>query len=64
MTDVDLIEMVCDWTVMAQEFGEAGGSARSWADKVIGERVLFNEERSRFIYQMIEALERQMAADR
>jgi hypothetical protein len=48
MTDVDLIEMVCDWTAMAQEFGEAGGSARSWADKVIGERVMFNEERSRF----------------
>jgi hypothetical protein len=64
MTDVDLIEMVCDWTAMAQEFGEEGGSARGWADKVIGERVLFNEERRRFIYQMIEALDRQIAANR
>lgn len=28
MTGVDLIEMVCDWTAMAQEFGQDGGSAR------------------------------------
>ena len=25
MTEVDLIEMVCDWTAMAQEFGQDGG---------------------------------------
>jgi hypothetical protein len=64
MTDVDLIEMVCDWTAMAQEFGEGGGSARGWADKVIGERGLFTEERTRFIYQVIEALDRQIAEKR
>jgi hypothetical protein len=63
MSDVDLIEMVCDWTAMAQEFGEEGGSARGWADKVIGKRVAFNAERTRFIYQIIEALDRQIAAN-
>ena len=28
MSDVDLIEMVCDWTAMSQEFDQDGGSAR------------------------------------
>lgn len=49
-----LIEMVCDWTAMAQEFGEERGSARGWADKVIGKRIMFNAERRQFIYRMIE----------
>ena len=63
MSDVDLIEMVCDWTAMAQEFGEDGGSARVWADKVIGKRVAFDTEKTQFIYQMIEALNRQITAN-
>ena len=62
MSDVDLIEMVCDWTAMAQEFGQDGGSARGWADKTIGHRVAFNAEKRRFIYQTIEELDRQTAA--
>jgi hypothetical protein len=62
MSDIDLIEMVCDWTAMAQEFGQDGGSARGWADKTIGKRVTFNAEKRRFIYQMIEELDRQIAA--
>jgi hypothetical protein len=64
MSDVDLIEMVCDWTAMAQEFGEEGGSARGWADKTIGKRVGFNADKRRFIYQMIEELDRLIAASR
>jgi hypothetical protein len=63
MSDVDLIEMVCDWTAMAQEFGQDGGSARGWADKVVGKRVAFNAEKQRFIYRMIEELDRQIAAN-
>ncbi|WP_428305620.1 DUF5662 family protein [Lacipirellula sp.] len=62
MTEVDLIEMVCDWTAMAQEFGQDGGSARGWADKTIGQRVMFNAEKRRFVYAMIELLDRQLAA--
>ena len=57
MTDVDLIEMVCDWTAMAQEFAHDGGSARGWADKTIGSRVQLNEERKQFVYAMIERLD-------
>jgi hypothetical protein len=63
MSDVDMIEMVCDWTAMAQEFGQDGGSARGWADKTIGKRVVFNADKRRFIYQMIEELDRQIAAN-
>ena len=64
MSEVDLIEMVCDWTAMSQEFGQDGGSARGWADKTIGTRVAFNAEKRQFIYQMIEELDRQIAANR
>ena len=63
MSDVDLIEMVCDWTAMAQEFNQDNGSARRWADKTIGKRVAFNAEKQRFIYKMIEELDRQIAAN-
>jgi hypothetical protein len=63
MSDVDLIEMVCDWTAMAQEFGQDRGSARGWADKTIGKRVAFNADKRRFIYRMIEELDRQFVAN-
>jgi hypothetical protein len=62
MSDVDLIEMVCDWTAMAQEFGQDSGSARGWADKTIGNRVAFNADKRLFIYRMIEELDRRIAA--
>ncbi|MCP4604443.1 MAG: hypothetical protein GY847_28630 [Proteobacteria bacterium] len=61
MSDIDLIEMVCDWTAMAQEFSQDGGSARGWADKTIGKRVAFNAEKREFIYKIIEELDRQIA---
>lgn len=57
MSDVDLIEMVCDWTAMSQEFGQDGGSARGWADTTIGNRVQFNDAKRRFIYEMIDLLD-------
>ncbi|WP_425397556.1 DUF5662 family protein [Aeoliella sp.] len=61
MTEVDLIEMVCDWTAMAQEFHQCGGSARGWADKTIGVRVHFSDEKRQFVYAMIELLDRELA---
>lgn len=59
MTEVDLMEMVCDWTAMAQEFGQDGGSARGWADKTIGVRVHFNAANTQFIYRIIKMLDQQ-----
>jgi hypothetical protein len=57
MSDVDLIEMVCDWTAMAQEFDQDGGSARGWADQTIGNRLPFNDDKRQFIYEMIDLLD-------
>ncbi|WP_306796935.1 DUF5662 family protein [Rhodopirellula halodulae] len=63
MTDVDLIEMVCDWTAMSQEYGQDGGSARGWADKTIGNRLHLNESKRRFVYEMIELLDSNLNSD-
>lgn len=63
MSDVDLIEMICDWTAMSQEFGQDGGSARSWADRTIGIRVHFNDAIREFIYGMIELLDFNLKAE-
>jgi len=62
MSDVDLIEMVCDWTAIAQELGDNEGSARQWADRTIGKRehFNFNEARRQFIYRVIDDLDRQL----
>jgi len=57
MSEVDIIEMVCDWTAMAQELGEENGSARSWADKNVGTKWKFNDVQEKLIYDTIEALE-------
>jgi hypothetical protein len=57
MRELDLIEMVCDWTAMAQELGENGGSAKSWADKNIGSKWEFDEQQVKFIYRIIEELD-------
>ena len=57
MSDADIIEMVCDWTAMAEELGDPGGSARSWADKNIGSKWKFNEEKKNLIYDTIDVLE-------
>ena len=57
MTEVDLIEMVCDWTAMSEEFGQDGGSARGWADKTIGKHLHFNADQAAFVYQTIDLLD-------
>ena len=60
MSDVDIIEMVCDWTAIAQERGENGGSARQWADNNVGDqkRFKFSEAKKQFIYRVIDDLDR------
>lgn len=63
MTDVDLIEMVCDWTAMSQEFSQDGGSARGWADKTIGNRLHLSRERKQFVYAMIDLLDSNLKSD-
>ena len=55
MTDIDIIEMVCDWAAMAIELGE--GSARGWADKNVGSRWKFTPEQTDLIYSTINKLD-------
>jgi len=58
MTDLDLIEMVCDWTAMSQELKQDNGSAKAWADMVIGERFAFTScTRDDYIYEQIDFLD-------
>lgn len=58
MSEIDLIEMVCDWTAMAQEHGENGGSAFGWAKKTLGNRLHLNASKERFVYETIEQLDK------
>jgi hypothetical protein len=55
MSNMDLIEMVCDWGAMAEEFSE--DSAKVYADKVLGKKYKFHEENIKKIYSYIELLE-------
>lgn len=57
MSDMDIVEMVSDWTAMAQELGEAGGSAKDWADKKVGTKFNFNKEKKELIYETIANLD-------
>jgi hypothetical protein len=63
MTPVDLAEMVCDWTAMAQEFGEQGGSALGWAAKTLGTQLQLNAANTALVYELIALVDRQVAAD-
>lgn len=59
MTDVDLMEMVCDWTAMSQEFDEPNASAYGWARKVLSTRWKFPKPRELFIMETIRLLDNQ-----
>ena len=63
MSDVDLIEMVCDWTAMAQEFGEDSGMpADGRTRRSVSEWPLTGRS-GQFIYQVIDELDGQIAAN-
>jgi hypothetical protein len=46
---------------MSQEFDQDGGSARGWADKTVGRRIAFSDDKRCFIYEMIDLLDRKTA---
>lgn len=62
MPDIDIIEMIGDWTAMAQEFKQDNGSAEGWAHKKIGThkgaKWNFNKERTAFIYDTIATMDK------
>lgn len=51
MNEIDLIEMVCDWKVVGQEYGEK--SPMGWADKVLGRRFHFSQKKCDLIRDLI-----------
>lgn len=57
MTDIDIIEMVCDWTAMSQELNQDGGSAKGWADKNVGTKWKFTDDQKDLIYKTIKILD-------
>ena len=63
MSDMDLIEMVCDWMAMSMEYEPDVASARPWADKVIGTKLHFNPDKRRFVYSIIDLLDKCMSGD-
>jgi len=61
MSMLDLIEMVCYWTAIAQELDENGGSARGWADAVMETKFKFGDDQKVVIYDIISVLELRFA---
>ena len=61
MSVIDLVEMVCDWTAIAQE-KDGVGSARLWANENIS-RWQFSRSVRDFIYRTIDVLDRKNAVE-
>jgi hypothetical protein len=59
MSQLNLIEMVCDWTAMSQELKQDNNSAMAWAKKTIGTRFMFNKKQQEFIFECIKFLDKQ-----
>lgn len=57
MCTLDIIEMICDWTAMAQARKECRGSARCWAEKCLGSQYQFSPEKRDLIFRIIGILE-------
>lgn len=55
MTDIDVAEMVADWSAMADELGE--GSPKGWADKNVGSRWEFTDDQVNLIYDLINVID-------
>ena len=60
MTIVDLIEMVCNWKAVGQEFGEK--SLVDYADRVLGKRFNFSQKKINLIWDLIHKMDK-MAED-
>jgi hypothetical protein len=57
MSEVDILEMVCDWSAISQENNENNGSARKWAESALTKIYKFDNSRSAIIYNTIEIID-------
>lgn len=55
MTILDLVEMIADWTAIAQENGKT--SCHEWAEQNITNKWSFSEEKKRFIFKLIQEMD-------
>ena len=58
MVDLEIIEMISDWTSVSLEWGET--SCRKWADENIDRKWNFSANRKEFIYKVIDELDRRL----
>lgn len=61
MTLADLIEMICDWKAVGQEFGEK--NLIGYAEKVLGRRFSFSENKLKLIWELIHKMDRMVEED-
>lgn len=54
MPKLHMAHMVADWLAMSEE---VGGTAKAWADKTINKRWNFNDDQTKFIYNVIDLIE-------
>jgi hypothetical protein len=54
MTDLDIAEMVADWSAMSEELGDNG--PKEWADKKVGSKWKFNGKQKELIYDLIDGI--------
>ena len=54
MSKEDMVEMVCDWDAMSQEYKQ---SLKKWVDENIDRKWKFDKKNKKFIYEIVEILE-------
>ena len=60
MTNLNIVEMVCDWTAISQELSINNGSCLSWATKEIDKKWQFSDEMKIFIFSTIHELDKRI----
>ena len=54
---LDVVEMICDWTAIAEENHGAGMSCRKWAQENLDKKWSFSIEMKELIYKVISEME-------
>jgi len=58
MSELDILEMVCDWTAMSQELKLNNGSCMNWARVNIDRKWKFSKSKKELIFTMILELDK------
>jgi len=58
MSELNIVEMICDWTAINEELSINNGSCLSWATKEIDKKWQFSDEMKIFIFSTIHELDK------